>query len=67
MGRLIFLAEMNSCPRYTTIKIYKNLVPAIFVIFLIAYSRIRNALHSGASLHLRQVKIKTARMGGLRF
>ena len=31
------------------------------------YSRIRHALCSGASLHLRQVKIKTAQTGGLRF
>ena len=44
------MAETNSCPRYTTIKIYKNLVPAIFVIFLIVYFRIRHALRSGASL-----------------
>ena len=66
-GRLIFVAETNSYPRYTTIKIYKNLVPTIFVIFLIMYPRIRHALCSGASLHLRQVKIKTAQTGGLRF
>ncbi len=29
-------------PRYAIIKIYKNLVPAIFMIFLIVYSRIRS-------------------------
>ena len=30
-------------PWYTITKIYKNLVPAIFMIFLIVYSRIRHA------------------------
>ena len=63
ISKIFILAETNSCPRYTTIKIYKNLVPAIFVIFLIMYSRIRHALRFGVSLRLRHVKIKTALAG----
>ncbi len=54
---------MNSCPRYTIIKIKKILSRQFFKIFLIVYSRIRHALRSGVSLHRHQVKIKTAHDG----
>lgn len=59
-GYLIFLAEMNSCPRYAIIKIKKILFGRFFKIFIIVFSRIRHALCSGVSLHRPQVKIKTA-------
>ena len=63
LGCSIFLAETKSCPRYIIIKICKNLVPAIFGIFLIMYSRIRHALRFGVSLRPGHVKIKTALVG----
>ena len=62
-GCSIFLAEMNSCPRYAIIKIKKILFGRFFKIFIIVFSRIRHALCSGVSLHRPQVKIKTAHFG----
>ena len=59
-------------PRYAIIKICKNLVPAIFVIFLIVYSRIRHALRSGgyrdgfAALRLQNLLVFCPRGGARR-
>ena len=52
-------------PRYTIIKIFKNFVPAIFVIFLIVYSRIRHALTLWRIQPPHPSKIKTPPFGGI--
>lgn len=52
-------------PRYTTTKIFKNFVPAIFVIFLIVYSRIRHALTLWRIQPPHPTKIKTPPFGGI--
>ena len=50
-------------PRYTIIKIFKNFVPAIFVIFLIVYSRIRHAPTLWRIQPPHPTKIKTPHTG----
>ena len=63
--RSVFLWWEWLVPRYTIIKIFKNFVPAIFVIFLIVYSRIRHALTLWRIQPPHPTKIKTPPFGGI--
>ena len=59
----MYLLVGAGAPRYATTKIKKISISRFFKILLIAYSRIRHALRSGASTHSLLIKHKYPQTG----